>query len=72
MHWVSNTQHVLPLKVADFNSDASSYRCLTVCLSEWTKPEDLSGACASSLPKKEKKERVLSDKEKAKAAKRRK
>jgi hypothetical protein len=43
-----------------------------VCLSEWTKPADLSEACLTKLPKKETKTRVLSDKEKAKAAKRRK
>jgi hypothetical protein len=43
-----------------------------VCLAEWTKPDDLSAECLAKLPKKEKKERVLSDKEKAKAAKRRK
>jgi hypothetical protein len=45
---------------------------LFVCLSEWTKPEQLSELCIKSLPAKEVKERVLSDKEKKKAAARRK
>ena len=45
---------------------------LLVCLSEWTRPEQLSDICIKSLPAKEVKERVLSDKEKKKAAARRK
>lgn len=69
MPWVSSSREVLshpkPLLL-------HSTFLTTVCLSEWTKPEDLSADCVAALPKKEKKERVLSDKEKAKAAKRRK
>lgn len=42
------------------------------CLSEWTKPENLSADCLAALPKKETKERVLSPEEKKKAANRRK
>jgi hypothetical protein len=45
---------------------------ILVCLFEWTKPEDLTPECLSSLPKKEVKERKLSEEEKKKAAKRRK
>jgi hypothetical protein len=43
-----------------------------VCLSEWTKPELLSEHCLAALPKKETKQRTLSEAEKKKAAKRRK
>eukprot|EP01038_Epipyxis_sp_PR26KG_P009797 gene9797-13179_t len=50
----------------EFTSD------LLPCLAEWTKPEDLEESCLESLPKKETKARVLSDKEKKKAAERRK
>mmetsp|Transcript_32079 Transcript_32079/g.46237 ORF Transcript_32079/g.46237 Transcript_32079/m.46237 type:complete len:136 (+) Transcript_32079:3-410(+) len=46
---------------------------IVVCLTEWTKPENLSSTCLESLPKPAaKKERKLSDKEKKKAAARRK
>lgn len=45
---------------------------LLVCLTEWTKPDVLSAECKSALPSKEKKEKVLSDKEKKKAEARRK
>jgi hypothetical protein len=44
---------------------------LLVCLSEWTKPDELTSACLESIPKKEQKARVMSDKEKKKAAERR-
>jgi hypothetical protein len=43
-----------------------------VCLSEWTKPEDLSAVCLEALPKKVEKEKTLTKEQKAKAAKRRK
>lgn len=43
-----------------------------VCLADWTKPELLSADCLAALPKKETKERKLSEEEKKKAAKRRK
>merc|ERR1719456_522377 len=43
-----------------------------VCLSDWTKPEQLSAECLAALPKKQSTERKLSDEEKKKAAKRRK
>ena len=45
---------------------------LMVCLSEWTKPDSLSEECSAALPKKELKERVMTEKEKEKAAMRRK
>merc|ERR1719453_697385 len=46
---------------------------LLVCLSEWTKPADLSEGCLNVLPKKEeKKKRELTPEEKAKADARRK
>ena len=41
------------------------------CLTERTKPEDLSSSCLASLPIKEVKEKTLSAEEKAKASKRR-
>jgi hypothetical protein len=44
---------------------------LLVCLTEWTKPELLTSECTAALPKKEVKEKVLSAKEKKKAAARR-
>ena len=43
-----------------------------VCLSEWTKPDALTERCQNALPKKVVKEKKLSDKEKKKAAERRK
>ena len=46
---------------------------LLVCLTEWTKPENLSDVCRDKLPKKEEKaERTLSAAEKMKADRRRK
>ena len=45
---------------------------LIPCLTEWTKPTDLSAECLAALPKKEPKaEKVMSKEDKAKAAKRR-
>jgi hypothetical protein len=47
------------------------YLC-TACLSEWTSASSLSEECRAALPKKEEKKRVLSEKDKKKAAQRRK
>ena len=44
---------------------------LLVCLTEWTKPDVLSAECVAALPSKEKKSKVLSEKEKKKAEARR-
>jgi hypothetical protein len=43
-----------------------------VCLAEWTKPDLISEQCKVALPKKEVKEKKMSDAEKKKAAERRK
>lgn len=45
---------------------------LSVCLSEWQKPEALTPECLAALPKRNTKEKSLSEEEKKKAAKRRK
>jgi len=44
---------------------------LLPCLTEWTKPSELSPSCGAALPKRESKEKKMTAEEKAKASKRR-